>query len=353
MPTHKWVVAKRIIVVTLLLGVVALVVGCYPSHPMSTFDAKGPVAQQQLDLFVLILWLAAVVFVAVVGALLYAVIRFRRRLGQDIPKQVHGNTRLEVAWTIAPALVLVVIAVPTITTIFDTANTPEQEEVLEVKVTGHQWWWEFEYPQLGLVTANELHIPPVPWVIDVTLESEDVIHSFWIPKLVGKTDVVPNHINTLWFSADVPALGEPVTYLGQCAEFCGISHALMRFRVIVEPSKETFDDWVAGQKAAPGVPTGDAAAGADLFANGEFAGRQRCVFCHTIEGMLIKGKVGPDLTHVGSRTTIAAGILENTPENLAAWLRDPPAVKPGAKMPVLGLTEGQVSDMVSYLQSLN
>ena len=356
---HSWRPSRRLIVATLLLALAILWVGCYPSNPQSTFDAAGPVAQKQLNLFLIIFWAAVFVFVVVQGALVYTVIRFRRRPRQDIPKQVHGNTRLEVAWTIAPTLVLIVIAVPTITTIFDTANIPDQENVLEVKVTGHQWWWEFEYPQLGLVTANELHVPPDPWVIDVTLESDDVIHSFWIPKLAGKVDVIPNNVNTLWFRAD-----EPGEYFGQCTEFCGIAHAQMRFRVIVEPTKEAFDDWVEGQLAPAAVSM------APVF------GLKACGVCHTVtgpdpEGMqdarmdaFLAGQPtypAPNLTHFASRGTFAGGILERTDDNLRRWLKRPFDVKPGNHMaalagvytnPNLALVDDDIDALLAYLQSL-
>ena len=328
--------------IALLLGFLLLATACFPSHPQSTFDARGPVAQAQLNLFVIIFWVAVFVFVVVQGILLYAVIKYRRRPGQELPVQTHGNTRLEVAWTIAPALILAIIAVPTIATIFDTANTPPGD-VLEVRVIGHQWWWEFEYTDLGVVTANELHIP-VGETVNVTLESDDVIHSFWIPKLAGKTDLIPGNTNTMWFSAD-----EPGEYLGQCAEFCGTAHAQMRFRVFADP-REEFDAWVVSQKKTPIIAPDDM--GADLFMNTAFAGGQRCAFCHTIEGMQIKGTVGPDLTHLAGRSTIAAGLLDNNETNLADWLRDPSAVKPGTFMPDLGLTDDQISTLVTFLGSL-
>ncbi len=332
-----------LVAIAVLLGFLFLVTACYPSHNQSTFDARGPVAQAQLDLFIIILWMALFVFVVVFGILVYAGIKYRRKPGQELPVQTHGNTRLEVAWTIAPAIVLAIIAVPTITTIFDTANVPVGD-ALEVRVIGHQWWWEFEYPELGIVTANELHVP-VGENVNVTLESDDVIHSFWIPKLAGKIDMVPGNINTMWFRAD-----DPDEYYGQCAEFCGTAHAQMRFRVFAD-TKEDFDAWVASQKETPVIAPDDP--GADLFMNATFAEGQRCAFCHTIEGMQIRGTVGPDLTHLASRTTIAAGLLDNNEANLADWLRDPSAVKPGALMPDLGLTEDQISTLVTYLRSLN
>ena len=340
LPASAW----RLLALAVVVLFAIFVVGCYPSHPQSTFDAQGPVADKQLTLFYWIFGAMAFVFVTVLGALLYIVIRFRRRPGQEeIPTQVHGNTRLEVVWSISPAIVLAIVAFPTVTTLFDLDRTPEG--ALEIKVTGHQWWWEFEYPEEGIVTANELHIP-VDRAVSFTLTSADVIHAFWVPKLGGKQDVVPTRENPMWLLAE-----EEGEYYGQCAEFCGVSHANMRLRVIAE-SDTDFNAWVKQQQAVPAPPTGKAAEGAELFANQAFTGGQQCAFCHTVEGVPIQGKVGPNLTHVGSRTTIAAGFLDNTTDDLASWLRDPPGVKPGAKMPNLGLSEDQIDKLVAYLQSL-
>ena len=336
----------------LLLLVVA---GCYPSHPLSTFDAQGPVAKSQLDLFYIIFWAAVFVFVVVEGALVYALIRYRRRPGQGIPAQVHGNTRLEVAWTIAPAIVLAVIAVPTVDKLYELAAPPAGEEILEVEVIGHQWWFEFRYPELTyagadgrarvLTTANELHIP-VDTVVNFTLNSRDVLHSFWVPKLGGKTDMVPNHTNTMWLKAD-----DPGTYFGQCAEFCGLSHALMRFMVIAQ-EPEDFDLWVRQQQAPPVTSTDPLVAeGIRIFTEDRLAGGQRCSFCHTVEGVSL-GTTGPNLSHVASRGTLVAGLMERTDDHLAEWLRDPLAMKPGSVMPNLGLSEEQIEALTAFLQSL-
>lgn len=354
--THGGAQPRRLLLALGAFLVLLLLVSCYPSNPMSTFDAQGPVARSQLNLFWVIFWAAVFVFVTVEGVLVYSVIRYRRRPGQGTPAQVEGNSRLEVAWTIAPAIVLAVIAVPTVTTLFELAEPPPGEDVLEVRVIGHQWWFEFQYPDLTyrdadgkarvLTTANELHIP-VGVAVNFTLESGDVIHSFWVPKLGGKTDLIPNNVNTMWLKAD-----EPGVYFGQCAEFCGLSHALMRFRVIAEP-REEFDRWVQGQMRPPVTPTEELATeGARIFAEEALAGGQRCVFCHTVEGLQIQGTTGPNLSHVASRSTIAAALMERTDENLARWLKDPPAMKPGSIMPNLALTESQIGALVAYLQTL-
>ena len=348
-----WRNVTKLRVLILLLGLALMAIGCFPSHPQSTFEAAGPVAQEQLDLFYITFWAAVFVFVVVQGALLYTIFRFRRRAGVNgLPKQTHGNTRLEVAWTIAPAVVLAVIAVPTVDTIFSTANAPDGD-VLAVTVTAHQWWWEFDYPDLDISTSNELHVP-VGKNVDVTLESSDVIHSFWIPKLAGKVDIVPNNTNTMWFRAD-----ESGEFFGQCAEFCGTAHAQMRFRVFAQPQDE-FDSWVEGIRAEPAEATGLAAQGADLFVSKGFDGTlkgesvtgQRCAICHTVEGQPIRGDIGPNLTHVASRSTLAAGIIDNNEENLRNWLRNPNEIKPGVAMPVLNLSEGEIDALVAYLQSL-
>ena len=361
-------------------------VACFPSHPQSTFDAAGPVARSQLNLFYVIFWAAVFVFVVVQGILLYVTIRFRRKPGQDqIPKQTHGNTRLEIAWTIAPAIVLAVVAVPTVITIFDNARTPDPENAVHVKVTGHQWWFEFEYftpeeiakeeedldrvgrgeieraeayrPEPYVVTANELNVPAgVP--VSIVLDSDDVIHSFWIPKLAGKVDVVPNNRNTLWFQAD-----EPGTYFGVCAEFCGVAHAQMKFQVIAltEPS---FNGWVTSQQAPPAVSMAPV------------MGLKGCLVCHTVNGPdspdaqqarmdgFLQGDSrypAPNLTHFASRSTFTGGVQDMTEANLREWLKDPDDVKPGNHMaelagayqdPNLALNDEDIDALVAYLQSL-
>lgn len=328
---------RRLLAAVSVVPALILAAGCATADPENVFRPASELAAQIRDLFAFIIWIAIGVFVVVEGALIWAIIRFRARRGQGRPPQVHGNTPVEVAWTIAPAVILAIIAVPTITTIFRTYSAPPAG-ALQVRVVGHQWWWEVQYPELNIVTANEIHLP-VGQPVSFTLESADVIHSFWVSRLAGKRDVIPNRTNQLWFTPD--QLG---VYSGRCAEFCGIQHANMRFEVFVEP-RETFDEWVRAQQAPPPVATGLAAQGQAIFA------RSACVGCHTIQGVS-QATVGPNLTHFGSRTTIAAATLENTPENLARWLRDPQAVKPGNRMPNLGLSDSEVESLVAYLQSL-
>ena len=235
--------SRRLLALGLSVAVILILMACTPSHNQSTFDPLGPVAEKQLTLFNIIFWAAMFVFIVVGGALIYTVIRFRRRAGQtEIPAQTHGNTPLEIGWTIAPAIVLLVVAVPTVIYIFDISGEPPPD-ALEVNVIGHQWWWEFEYPEQNVVTANELHIP-VDVPIKLNLTSDDVIHSFWVPKLAGKQDVIPTNLNTMQFTAsgsDIDTL--PAILFGQCAEFCGVAHAHMRLRVVVKHKRISMDGW--------------------------------------------------------------------------------------------------------------
>jgi len=317
-------------------GLLSIVVAMWRT-PMSTVLTKSDFGRATDQIYGLIAWITLGIFVIVVGLLVYALVRFRERRPGELPRQIRGHSLLEIGWTIAPALVLLVIAIPTIQTIFRTQPAVEPEGALEVTVRGHQWWWEFSYPALDIVTANELHLP-LGRAAALRLEGPDVIHSFWVPQLGGKRDVIPGRLNRLTFTPEAP--GE---YLGQCAEFCGVSHANMRLRVIVDDT-ETWQAWVRLQQAPPAA---DAAAteGATVFA------KSACVGCHTVRGVSA-GVVGPDLTHFGSRRTLAAGLLPNTPANLLAWIEDPPAVKPGAKMPALGLSPAEARAVAGYLASL-
>jgi len=339
-----------------------LLAACGNGLPQSALEPAGPIAREIDSLFRVVFWIAVVVFVLVEGALVYAMIRFRRRSDDDTPVQTHGNNRLEILWTVIPALLLAGLALPTLTTIFDLAGRPDG--ALEIRVVGHQWWWEYEYPGEGVVTANEMHIP-AGRPIFLTLESEEtpggiaafdeegapvaenaipVIHSFWAPRLGGKQDVVPGRINTMTIEAD-----EPGTYLGQCAEFCGLSHANMRLRVIAH-TPDDFEAWLEEQRAPAGAPPPDsvAAQGAEFFQN---FGTGSCIACHSIEPGA-GGTVGPNLAHLGSRETFAAGLVDMNKENLMRWLDDPRAVKPGVVMPDYNLTEEQIEALAEYLLTL-
>jgi cytochrome c oxidase subunit 2 len=309
--------------------------------PQDTFDPQGPVARQLDDLVKPVFVVAGVIFVLVNFLVLYCVIRFRRRSDDDSPKQVHGNSKLELGWTIAPAVILGVIGIGTLGVIFDINERPAAAESLQVTVVGHQWWWEFDYPDHDITTANELHIP-VGTKVDLALESVDVIHSFWPPKLAGKLDVIPGRTNRMVVEAEKPG-----TYFGQCAEFCGLSHANMYLRVIAHAPAD-FEEWVAANTEAPTEASslrGDAAGGAALFRS------KGCSGCHTVEGYSA-GTLGPNLTHLQQRSVFAGAMFDLDDRNLRKWLRDPPAEKPGSLMPNLDLTEDEITKLIAYLDTL-
>jgi cytochrome c oxidase subunit 2 len=306
--------------------------------PMSTLVPGSDFARSILSVYAIITWATTIIGLVVFVLLGYILLRFRARPAATLPRQVRGHTLLELTWTIVPALVLLVIAIPTIQIIFRTQTMGAPASGMRVIVRGWQWWWEFSYPDLGVVTANELHLPLGRTVV-LDLEGPDVIHSFWVPHLGGKRDVIPGRHNRI--VATPEKLG--VSW-GQCAEFCGTSHANMGMRAIVQPAAE-FDAWVARQQAAPAEPTGLAAEGKAIFA------KSACVGCHTISGVS-EGVLGPNLSHFGSRTTLAAGMWPNTPDNVAAWVHDPQRLKPGVKMPPLGLTQEQAKAVAAYLVGL-
>lgn len=356
-----------------LLGMAMLMLaGCATDAPQDALSPEGPVARMQDSLWDLVYPIAVGVFVFVQAGLVFVMWRFRSKGDNtSVPHQLHGNTRLELLWTIIPALILAGVAVPTTRAIFALAEEPEDS--LQVRVVAKQFWWEFEYTGeegRGVVTANELHIPtgrPVYLKMEALSsqipdgkvpgdeESEQnaqaldgVIHSFWVPKLAGKQDVVPGHVRTMYIEAD-----EPGVYEGQCAEFCGIGHAVMRFQVEAHDPAD-FEEWLTAEaEDAFDGQSGLAAEGKALF---ESAG---CIACHAINGFSSTAggpanvRVGPNLTHFASRKTFAGGLFDNADaEALAAWLRNPQAAKQGAQMPNLGLSEEQIEALVAYLQSL-
>jgi cytochrome c oxidase subunit 2 len=466
------------------LAAVALT-ACDVRYPNSVFTRHTEFNRDVGYLFNILIWLGTIVFIFVEGILLYAIFRYRRRSENDRPQHVHGNTTLEILWTAIPALILAFIAVPTVRTIFKT-QAKAKADALQVEVIGHQWWWEFRYPQYKVTTANELYLP-VGRTVNFTLRSEDVLHSFWIPQLGGKRDLITNHPNYLWFTPD--SVGEQA-WNGACAEYCGTSHANMRFKTFTVTPPE-FASWVAHQQSpaalgavAPPAPAGATAAGApapgaagtavaaatdsaaktgtatsaanqaqiaasaagasgpgstvtapngpqaagptnrpdaqggmaghDMAAMGSATvqqagyvfprdklpphvipntplpatlkyndalvgdpqrglqllstGQGGCVGCHTINGNpVMMGVIGPNLTHIGSRTTIAAGNYPNDTKHLARWIKNSRAMKPGVIMPTLGkgefdpvtkaalpmgLTDAQIADIVAYLQAL-
>jgi cytochrome c oxidase subunit 2 len=323
-----------------------VLVGCRPVQPpMTTLAPKSDLGEWTQSLYLQVIGWDTFILVLVGVLVLLALFRYSTRRthapGERPPPAVE-HLGLEIAWTVGPALVLLAIAIPTIRTTFRTQPATPPANALEVQVTAHQWWWEVHYPSLAIVTANEIHLP-LGRPVQLLLRSADVIHSFWVPQLGGKRDVVPGHTNAITLTPHVAGV-----YLGQCAEFCGLSHANMRFRVFVDPP-DAFAAWSAAQSARPVAAAAFAdariAAGARLYATAE------CVTCHTVDGVSTQ-RVGPDLSHFATRTTFAGATLTNTPDNLSAWLRDPAALKPGAQMPALGLDREQIAPLIAYLESL-
>jgi cytochrome c oxidase subunit II len=321
-----------------------LLSACIQDSPLDSLDPQGPFAQTIDNLFWVTFWIATGIFVLVQGGILLAVFLFREKPDSKEPRQIHGNTRLEVAWTVIPALILAGIAVPTVRTVFDLTECGAG--AMPIEVIGHQWWFEYRYPESGVISANVLVIPAGQEVC-LTMTSDDVIHNYWIPKLNGKRYLVPGEETFLRLQAD-----EPGEYWGQCGEFCGLSHALMRARVNALAPAE-FEAWTAAQLEPALEPEegSPAARGREVFLG------QACIGCHNISDVnpLDTATVeiyGPDLTHFASRNVFAGATLDNTPENLAVWLANPPGVKPGSFMPNLGLSQGDIDDLIAYMESL-
>ena len=418
---------RRIASYALVAALAVAAVSCNEAHPNTTLVPHSDLGREIDFLWDRLLLLGTIVFILVEGVLVYVVFRYRRRENQGAPPQTHGSTKLEITWTLIPAVILVFIAVPTVRTIFIT-QAQAAPGSLNIDVTGHQWWWEFRYPEYAVTTANEIYIP-AGRTVNFRLRSADVIHSFWTPQLGGKRDVITNRTNYLWYTPDSSTAS--TVWNGFCVEFCGASHANMRFRVFTV-TPEQFASWVAGQKmparfgavaplsqnpaANPGAQTGvkGVAPAAASFASTpgglpagyifpreqipdyavphapippglKFtpgltgnAGRGKqvfsssaCIGCHSIAGNpAAMGVTGPNLTHVGSRSTIAAGRYPNAAAYLALWIKNARAMKPEVLMPTLGLneydpvlkakvttangglTDQQIADIVAYLSSL-
>jgi len=357
---------RRLLMLAVLLALVAA--GCSTELPQNSLNPAGPEARKIDSLFWLVFWIAAAVFFLVEGALVYTAIRFRRRRNRDHPaKQVHGNLRLEIVWTLIPVVILAAVAVPTVATIFDLQRKPGPDEnALIVDVIGHQWWWEFQYPEYGIETANEMHIP-IGRTVYLNLLSADVIHSFWVPQLNGKRDAVPGRLNNLILIAD-----EPGVYLGQCAEFCGLAHADMRHKVFAH-TEEDFEAWVEAQQQPAPIPTdGPAAAGWETF-------QVLCTACHVADGAtpplsrqitttqgsetrIYDVALAPNLTHFGSRTTFGGATFQNVEDHLRRWIRDPSVLKPMRPdlndiaagrilgMPAFELEEAEIEALIALLE---
>jgi len=308
--------------------------------PNSPFAPVSDFARAIAGLFSVTLIIGGAIFLLVLLLVIYVSIRFRNRGEGGYPPQVMGRRKLEIAWTVAPGLLLVGLFALTVRVMVIADPTRPASQTPDLMIIAHQWWWEVRYPPSGAVTANEIHIPAGKRMLTV-IESADVIHDFWVPQLGRKIDATPGHPTSIWLQADTPG-----TYLGSCAEFCGLQHANMHIRVIAEPQAE-FDQWLEAQTAVPPTPTsGQAAQGAQLFQE------LPCSNCHTVAGSNAAGTVGPDLTHVSQRETLGAGTLANSAANLAAWITDPQSIKPGVNMPSLHLTSEQVDELVAYLEAL-
>jgi cytochrome c oxidase subunit II len=420
---------RRLLAATLTVALPLLIAGCV-DNPNSVFHSRTEFNRDVGSLFSLLIWLGTIVFIFTEALLIWTLWRYRHKKGTPhTPEQVHGNTRLEILWTVIPAVVLAVIAVPTVQTIFKTQGDAGPE-ALQVEAIGHQWWWEFRYPQYNVTTANEVYLP-IGRKVNFALKTVDVIHSFWIPGLAGKRDNVNNRTNYLWFTPDSTT---EKAFNGFCAEYCGTSHANMRFRAFTV-SPEQFDQWIAhqstpaamgavapagapgttgtqtppanpqrtGSQQITGAPGATGTVGAvqagftgfarerleshnvpktpipasirfdeslrgDPVKGQQLVTRGSCIACHTIAGVPgMVAKIGPNLTHIGSRLTIGAGLYPNDTRHLGAWVKNARAMKPGSYMQTLGkgqydpilkttltigLSDQDVADIVAYLQAL-
>jgi cytochrome c oxidase subunit 2 len=340
-----------------LPGVAVLLVGCLlpaslcfgtPADPSQIPNIFRPVSTPADSIFrlsLLILAVTGVIFSIVFGLMVYSLVKYRRRSVDDgrEPPQVYGSNQIELAWTVIPVLIVLVLFLTTARVIHAIQDAPEPRGTIEVAVIGHQFWWEIRYPALGVVTANELHVPvsdptdPTPTFL--TLISADTDHSFWVPRLAGKTDLIPNRVNHTWIDPHQAGL-----YVGQCAQYCGLQHAKMLLRVYVDPRAE-FEKWVQKEKE-PAVVNGVVKEGRRIFET------TACVNCHTVSGTVGDGRFGPDLSHLMSRDTIASGAASNTHENLRNWIRDPDSIKPGSLMPAMKLNEKDLDELTAYLETL-
>ena len=359
----------------------------FASFPTSIFAPHSTPAGDVYGLSLFVLAITGGIFVVVSTLILYALIRFRARpTDTSEPPQVYGSIQIELSWTIIPILIIVMLFLTTARVLFSVQDAPKPADSLDVMVVGHQFWWEFRYPKYNVVTANELHVPisskssPRPTFMQLT--SADVMHSFWVPQLAGKTDVLPDRVNAMWIDPQKTGL-----YLGQCAQFCGAQHAKMLIRVYVDTPDE-FRKWIEAQqkpqpelaseqaslvsmpnpgngvRAAAIPPNSPATHGSILSAspaigeaitpqNGQLVfEHEACINCHTIRGTVANGRYGPDLTHLMSRATLGAGAASNTPGDLLQWIADPNTFKPGCLMPAMHLTDRQNQQITAYLLTL-
>jgi cytochrome c oxidase subunit II len=320
-----------------------------PNDIPNIFHPSSTPADSILGLSHLVLAITACIFAVVFSLMVYVVLKFRRRDSDDgrEPPQVYGSNQVELAWTVIPVLIVLVLFLATARVILSIQDAPKPAAAIDVIAIGHQYWWEFRYPGLGVVTANELHVPvsdpahPTPTFI--TLLSADTDHSFWVPQLAGKTDLIPNHPNHTWIDPHQTGI-----FLGQCAQYCGVQHAKMLLRVYVD-SRGDFDRWIQQEK----IPAIAASGAADQVAAGRRVFESTaCINCHAVQGTVADGRFGPDLTHLMSRDTIASGAATNTPENLRAWILRPDSIKPGSLMPAMNLTKPDLDALTAYLETL-
>lgn len=328
-------------------GFAAIILSAFVADPTNIFAPAGTPAHSIFSLSMLVLGITTTIFLVVAGILTYVLIRYRSRgsgqNGEQEPPQIYGSNQIELSWTVIPILIVVMLFLATTRVIYTTEHAKRPAHALDVTVIGHQFWWEYHYPQLGVVTANELHVPvsdhehPLPTYL--TMSSADTDHSYWVPRLAGKMDVIPNKVNTMWIDPQTKGL-----YLGQCAQYCGTQHAKMLIRVYADTPEE-FAAWVAHQQQ-PAVQDPAVAEGREIFMH------NACISCHTVRGTVATGRFGPDLTHVGSRDTIASGAVPNNVVNLRLFIDNPANLKPGALMPPMHLNSHDLDAVTAYLTTL-
>jgi cytochrome c oxidase subunit 2 len=317
--------------------------------PTNIFAPASTPAHSIHVLYLFVLAVTGAIFLVVFGMLMYSAVKFRSRPGdKGEPPQIYGSDQLELAWTVIPVLIVMVLFLSSARVIHALQDAPKPPGAIEVTAVGHQFWWEYRYPQYGFVTANELHVPvsddsqPTPTFI--TLLSADTDHSFWVPRLAGKTDLIANHPNGTWIEPHETGL-----FVGQCAQYCGAQHAKMLLRVYVEPRAD-FDHWVQAQKQtveSNATMSPEAREGRKVFET------TACINCHAVAGTVADGRFGPNLTHLMSRETLASGITTNTRENLRLWIQNPDTFKPGALMPAMNLTDKELDEVTAYLLTLH
>jgi cytochrome c oxidase subunit 2 len=327
--------------------------GCFgqsapTAYPGSIFAPTSTPADRIYEVEIFVLIVTGAIFVVVFSLLVYSAVKYRRKAADDgrEPAQIYGSNQIEMAWTVIPVIIVLVLFLASARVIHEVQDAAPPPSAVQVTAIGHQFWWEFRYPKYGIVTANELHVPlsdpahPAPTYLK--LVSADTVHSFWVPRLAGKTDLIPNHPNEMWLDPRAEGM-----YLGQCAQFCGVQHAKMLLRIYVD-SADKFAQWVENEKHRVETPPADetAAEGRRVFE------RTACIACHRVAGTHATGRVGPDLTHLMSRATLASGAADNTQANLRQWIQKPDSIKPGSLMPAMNLSEKELDEVTAYMLTL-